>query len=459
MAVKSIRRYLGLTVSALGIAGCIDSAGNRVTMQEWWQANSGAQRGPSDRDQLAKSNERPRAPGAAADDRSNNTLAGGDSLSTPSGESVGPRGDVETVHLSGTNGDSAAGRSAALEAVRADVLEVDDETISVSDILEPIIAHLERDAQELPRSAYYERAAEVVRMQIVEAVAQHLLWRKAERHISEENEPQIEKAVDRMEKDRINREFAGRETAYEKHLAKHGESRTKIRERLRRAVLIDAYLRDRLLQLVPTPRRPELMAYYQAHRQEFVSPARREMFLIDVPIAAFLDFTKPVLPAHERDAKEKARRTIEQAAAKLAGGASFEEVARNHSQGLHSEEGGAWGFITRPSDGGSALQGRWAAPSRVLFELASGEVSDIIEDSKSYFMVKCGQVEDGKVLSFQDAQPRMVDALKQQRFLRLRADFLQSELDRSTIGSLDAFMGKVLDAIPPPRAGRAPTIP
>ena len=35
------------------------------------------------------------------------------------------------------------------------------------------------------------------------------------------------------------------------------------------------------------------------------------------------------------------------------------------------------------------------------------------------------------------------------RFARLRADFLQGELDKVTIGSLDEFMQKVMNEIPP----------
>lgn len=349
-------------------------------------------------------------------------------------------------------------RSRSPGAIRADALVVNNETIRVVDILEAIQPRLEQLGRELPEEIYYQRAAQLVRLQIVEAVAQHLIWRRASAHVNDDLKPQLDKAVDRMEKERINREFGGRETVYEKFLTKHGKTRSEVRERLQRTVVIDSYLRDRLLPLVPMPRKNELWEYYQAHRKEFESQERREMFLIDIPVRAFVERSGIYGPSADElaAAREKARAAAEAAAAAIAAGESFEEVARKHSHGPRKEEGGAWGFITLPSDASHApLQGRWAAPSKRLFELDAGEVSEIIEDTAAggFFIVKAGKVEPASVVSFQDAQPEIIDVLRQQRFVKLRADFLQAELDKSTIGSLDDFMDMVMSAIPYPRKG------
>lgn len=335
-------------------------------------------------------------------------------------------------------------------AIFADTLPIHGESIRVSDILEPILPKLEKLADELPAPAYYTRAADIVRLQIVENVAQELIWRRASTQINDDIKPQLDKAVDKTEKDRINREFQGRETLYVQYLTKQGRTRDEIRERLRRAIVIDSYLRDRLLPLVPPPRRNELFDYYQTHRTEFSRPERREMWLIEVPIEEFLDFRKPITRADEQAAMKSAREKIEAAAAALDKGEPFEEVAKTHSLGPHREDGGAWGYITAASDRTKGpLQGRWAEPSRILFELEPDQRSDIIEFAKCFFIVKAGKFDPGMEASFQEAQPHIVDTLKQQRFARLRADFLQGELDKITIGSLDDFMQKVMDEIPP----------
>lgn len=345
-------------------------------------------------------------------------------------------------------------------AIFADTLPIHGETIRVVDVLEPILPQLEKMAGELPAEAYYKRAADIVRLQIVENVAQQLIWRRASEQINDEIKPHLDKAIDKTEKDRINREFQGRETLYEKYLTKHGKTRSEVRERLRRAIVIDSYLRDRLLPLVPPPRRNELYDYFRAHQAEFGRPERREMWLIEVPIEGFLDFRKPISRADEQAATKLARDKIEAAASALSQGESFEEVAGRYSMGPHREEGGAWGMITAAEDRTHGpLQGRWSEPSRKLFEMKSGETSGIIESGKCYFIVKVGKVEPGMEPSFQDAQPHIAETMKQQRFAKLRADFLQGELDKSTIGSLDDFMGQVMDAIPASRDKSVSVVP
>jgi parvulin-like peptidyl-prolyl cis-trans isomerase-like protein len=409
--------YLRLLMIAMGF---VDSGGNRITMQGWWQHRSAPM--PSTArsaqvDEIATSeNERP--PSAVRNENSRPPQVA-DSANNEATESPGA------------------------SAIQADALIVNDETIRVGDILEPLTPKLEELVRELPPESYYQKAMQLVRLQIIEAVAQHLIWRRAQRHLTDEMKPQLDKAVDKMEKDRINREFGGRETVYEKYLARHGKTRADVRERLKRSLVIDSYLRDRLLQLIPAPRKSELEDYYRTHVSQYSQPERRELFLIDIPIRAFLDPSRPITPADEAAAEQAARHTVEEAATALKGGEEFQAVARKFSQGLHTDEGGAWGFITAPTDRMSApLQGRWAAPSTRLFKLKPGETSEIIESARSFFIVKCGQSEGGQSLSFQEAQPKIVGEIRQQKFLERRAapspEDQQSPLepaDHDTLGS------------------------
>ncbi len=332
-------------------------------------------------------------------------------------------------------------------AIHSDALVVNDDTLSVNDILEPLLPSLEQLARELPPRAYYERVGELVRRQIIEAVAQHLIWRRARLKITEEMNPQIDQTVDRVEKDRINREFGGSETRYQKYLAQRRKTRAEVRERLRRAVVVEAYLREHLLPLIPAPRKPELRQFYDTHRDRFTRPARRELWLIDVPVAEFLEPRRPSTATERERARTQARAAVEEAAAALRAGQPFEEVARRYSRGPNRENGGSWGMIAEP------LQGRWREPSRRLEQMQPGEVSEILEAEDGFFIVKLGRQEGGEEVSFVEAQPQIVEYLRQERFSRLRAEFLQGELERSTLGSLDAFVTEVLKAVPPP-AGR-----
>jgi hypothetical protein len=433
-------------------AGCQDAAGERVTFWQWLRSRNDSPEGKEsptgrgDRVATADHAEGENPPEAATD-------AAGDNAERDTGPVV--PGEPAFGRIEETSA-AAASRSVGREdlaskpppspaAIHSGVLIVNDETITVEDILEPILPVIEQRLQGLPSDTYYGRVGELVHEQILEAVAQHLIWRRAQSEIDEETHPRIDKAVAKMEKERINREFNGSETRYQKYLSGRGKSRAEVRQRLRRSIVIDNYLREHLLRLVPAPRKQELMRYYTAHQEEFGRPAEREMLLIDAPVAAFVDRRKVLSEEHRREATRLARQAIEDAAEALRAGEPFEKVVERYSQGINKHKGGAWGFISSP------LRGRWAQPSKRLFELSPSETSEIIESADSFFIVRLGQVRGGENLSFQGAQPQITRRLRQQRFSLLRGEFLQKELKQSTIGSLDAFSAEVLKAIPVPR--------
>lgn len=393
--------------------GCMDDQGNRITLQQWMS-----------KPQNPPKQDRPPKP---AED-----------------EPGRPSDHAERRSVAASN-DARAAEPPSPGAVHSDSLLVNNETISVNDVLEPVSTELEKLRNELPPDLYVIRAGEMIRQQIIEAVAELLVWRRAQQMINEDMEKGLKKAIEKMEKDRINREFQGRETLYDKYVAKHGKTRDQVRERLRRSIVIDSYLRERLLPLVPAPRKQELLDYYNANLAEFSQAGRREMFLIDVPAAAFLERRKSPSEADLEAATQKARALIDEAAAALQAGQPFEEAAKKYSRGVNAERGGAWGYIERP------LTGRWEVPSKKLFEMKEGEVSEVIEAAASFFIVKAGKIEEGKTLTFDDAQPQIANTLRQRRFGKLRAEFLQEELRKSTIGSLDEFVAEVLRAIPQPQ--------
>lgn len=404
------RFHLAALLCLVVTAGCVNTQGERISMRQWWQDRT-APHEPETLDQ--------------------------EQTAIASQAAEGPTDD-KSVDA------SLPGRPLPINAVRSDALVVNDEVITVRDILNPVLPAINKLAATLPPNLYYDRVLELVRLRIVDAVAQRLIYRRASERINEQIEPQIKKAVDRMERERINREFRGLETEYEKHLKKKNRRRADVREELRRSVVVDTYLRDRLLPMMPAPRKRELLNYYRSHLADFSKAQRRELFMIDVPIAAFLSPSRHSLAEGLPLAKQKSRSAIEAAAKALKAGEPFEDVARKHSKGVHQADGGAWGFISSP------LAGRWKVPCERFFELAEGETSEIIESDKSCFIVKAGRVEPGNVASFQEAQPRITRILKNRRFQKLKSEFLQKELEQSTIGSLDDFITQTMRSVPRP---------
>lgn len=329
--------------------------------------------------------------------------------------------------------------------VAADTLEILDQFITPEDVIEPIRPQLTEWSRDMPPSRYMNAAAELVRESLVEQVANHLIYRRASEQVSPEMETQIDGAVDKMEQERIGREFDGRETAYANALVESGRKREDVRAQLRRALIVETYLRDRLAPMIPDPTRKDIRHYYDQNRNEFTTEEQRQLLMIDIPVAAFLDRSR-IMDRQQAVAlaRQKARTSAQEAKAALNAGRQFVDVAREYSK-FKASDGGDWGVIHEP------LAGRWEEPSKQFFQLPRGGVSDVIETDDSFFIVKCGKTTGGVTTSFADAQPEIVRRLKTIKFRKLKAEFLQKELNQANVGEIDAFYRRVLQQIPQPR--------
>ncbi len=273
-----------------------------------------------------------------------------------------------------------------------------------------------------------------------------LVYQQAARELLDEQNEAIDRAVDDQIKARINEEFGGVESRFEKYLAEVGQSMERERERIRRELVAMGFLRDRIESKLDKPRRPELEAYYKAHESEYSRPARAELFLIEVAVSGFLGkLTNEASPAELAEAKGKARKRIERAAQELRSGVDFAAVAKTYSVGLHAKEGGAWGMITEPG-----LRGRWAEPARKLFTLQEGQTSEIVETPEAFFIVKAGKVVPAVHVSFAEAQPAIIEALRNKQYEQLKKEYLLDLILRAKIERREEFQEAVLRAVPMP---------
>lgn len=344
--------------------------------------------------------------------------------------------------------DGADGAAAPREPLRlatsgsGRLLTVNGETVTVEDILQPIRPRLAEAARNQSPNEYYAFLVRTVRDQIITEVAERLVWREAKRQLTEDAETQIDAAVERIERDRIQREFAGRESRYEAALVEEGTTREKTRLRIRRRLVVQQWVRDRLLPRVSITRR-ELMSYYQQHLHEFTKSGRVEMFLIDIPLKSLVSSADLTDPARLDDARRQARTALEEALSKIrAGTLSFEDAARQYSKGLNAQAGGKWGFISEP------LQGYWESPSKQVLAFSAGQVSDVCDGPDCVYIVKAGQVEAPVMTSFESAQPRIMEKVRQQRLAAMESEYLQSLLEQADIGPLEPFVQAVIEAAP-----------
>ncbi len=429
---------------ALAVSACQDADGNRVNMREWWRERTGPD--PSEEE-------------PSSDRRVDERLADRATVDPDDGDSTDFADDRQSSNIADTSA-TPPGRStdrgpdrSSPTAVHSDVLIINDQIITVSDVLDPIEPQLEASAGRLAPAQYYKRRNAVVRRAVIEAVAERLIWQEAKFLISEQVEPQIMKAVDRLERSDINRHFDGRETRYETHLASIGKQRGEVREALKRKVVVNQYLRDKLVPMVSEPTKRELEKYYRRHIADFSSEPRTELFLIDVPVAMFFERGQIANERTTAVAREKARAAADAATAALDAGEPFEAVAKKYSEGRMKGAGGAYGFVSTRK---SPLVERYDPAWERLCRMKPDERSEVFEAHKAFFIVKAGRVESGEGKSFSEAQREIATKIRDQKFVELRANFFQERFDRAHISSLDDFYQNILNAAPKPSmAGRA----
>ena len=100
------------------------------------------------------------------------------------------------------------------------------------------------------------------------------------------------------------------------------------------------------------------------------------------------------------------------------------------------------------------LQGRWAVINDVLAGLEPGQTSPIVEGEDGFFLVKAGQKQEGKVVSFEQAQPEIERRLADEQSNRLITELLGRLRAEATISGRreqEAFVQAVVEAAP--RAG------
>ena len=313
--------------------------------------------------------------------------------------------------------------------VGSPVLFVNGDPLTVQDVLEPIIDDLNRQARRLRRRDYNDYLARRLPEEIRNRVSRLVVSQRAKDTYPEEAHKIMDAKADDMIKDVINRRFGGVHARYEQHLKAFDFTVADMKERAKRQILVTQFLRDRFLPRLQEPPRRELMKYYQAHLDEFTTPATAELFLIEVPIQVELD--KPTSEATGDEiaaARGLARAQLDRAREELNSGVEFAAVAKLYSRGIHRVNGGAWGEISP-----GALKKRWAGPAEVLFTLEPGQISDVAETDESVFIVKCGRKTPGNRLSFEEAQAGITTRLKNEQYDRMTHRYISDLLRRATI--------------------------
>ncbi len=324
-------------------------------------------------------------------------------------------------------------------AVRADILIVNDMTLTVDEILFALRDELPAGGDARSRdsaNALAERIAARVQFE----VGSLLLYQEASGGLSSQQMTVLEQTAKRAFDDEVNRSYGGSVARCEEDLHEHGLTLADYRARLARQMLVRSYTREKIRPQVSL-RRSELLAYYEANRDTFSDPETRELLMIEAPYAAFLpDGVRWETAGSTRQAKAKlaARRHIRKAREALHG-RDFRSVAAEYSKAPQASEGGSWGMLGKP------LRAPFAEISAWAFSHGSNQPSDPIEIDRGWYIACCGRINPRRDYSFSQAQEKIREAIVNERADLLAGEYVRKLAAKATISDLGSFMRQAIE--------------
>jgi parvulin-like peptidyl-prolyl isomerase len=146
--------------------------------------------------------------------------------------------------------------------------------------------------------------------------------------------------------------------------------------------------------------------YYKTHQDEFTAKQQVKLRLI-------------MIPAHATDGNAAAQKAMAQEIlGQLAGGAEFDRIAQIYSEDSSRDLGGDWGWIERKT---------LAPPlEKIAFSLPVGKVSNIVEFSNNFYILKVEEKRGGTTRSLKEARDEIEKKLLQQEAQNLQEKWLAS---------------------------------
>jgi len=321
-------------------------------------------------------------------------------------------------------------------AIQADILMVNNHTLTVAEVLYPIRDDLVEIHKMQTAAGFRERARQLIRRETQRDIGALLILAEARSGLEERQKEIVDKELEKELGNIAAQDYGGSSSRMEARLAEFGLTREQFRDALKRDMVVRQYTREKLMPQVQI-RRDELMAYYRRNLAQYRKPEGRELLMITLPFAKFLPegvtwerASRQERAAAKLAAVERARELHGQLAAR-----PFEDVAREGSYGSQAADGGSWGGVTQ------RVQAPYDVVSKKVFELGEGEYSEPLEGEDGWFIVKCGRIEAASEQAFADVQNEIRRELMERRFQRLSADYVMKLAGNATISSLDLFIG------------------
>jgi len=289
--------------------------------------------------------------------------------------------------------------------------EVNGEVITREDILGPIRVQMAKWRTEYSPEAFESRCRQVITMRLREEISRRLVVQEAEAELSDQEKEQIDTTLGQILKNLASE--AGSALLLEEKLQREGSSIRKERERRRKELLVQQYLRRKISPTVHITHSELLNSYRQVRAERYVQPTRMRLGVIAVRKSESPDVAQARAvadAAHERALK----------------GEDFARLARRYSHGPMAPNGGDWGFVTKGSF-------RIKAVDEVLFTLKAGEVGPLVETDEVFYIVTALARQEARTVPFTEVQDELEDEIRDRKYNETVNQYIQDLYKRGYV--------------------------
>lgn len=316
-------------------------------------------------------------------------------------------------------------------------IRIGDETLTPNEFIQQLEKEIIEKSENLSPQQFRLYLEQTTTKHTTDRLSEMLLYQQAANRLTKSVEANIDRYISGEIRKIISKKYNGVKRLFMNELTSKGSTLEQERQKMRRELMISSYLEGQIKPKMIEPTRAELFAAYQATQPTEQQPQRRRMSLIDV---RFLDHLPEGVTEPSREdmeqAKLSAHTSSNQALKEIQDGYHFADVARKYSNGLHAEDGGDWGWVSKGS-----VRERFEPAVEALFRLNPGETSNIVETQDSLFLVRCDEIESQHETNFQAIQPMLTKRYYQTVYLNLLNDHIDTLRKNAgiNIAQLDQF--------------------
>jgi len=331
------------------------------------------------------------------------------------GESTGPESDL--VQTGNEQPEPAEGVAAGGRLERGEVAAVvNGQPIFYDDVLVRATPQLKQAKSQLPPAEYRKFRRMVAEKYLEPHIERELLLQGLRRKMKPEQFEGLQRALNKQVDEDLKK------TMSQMGVSTLGELEVELRKseltvETLRTMIRNQKMSEQFLASKAYPRdgfdRPDLVAWYQSHPEDYRVEGRVRWQQIQLPFA-------------KHGGPKKTEELAQKIAGELAAGKSFDELARKHSTGPTADSGGVRDWTTEGSLAAEEV-------NTALFSQAVGSTSPPIPLKDGYWIVKVLDRDDARLRPFEEVQSQIKEDLRKQRFAGAVKEIMQELKDQSEI--------------------------